>query len=249
MPVVLPLLGVGIVFGTMSQRVSGMGFALLMAPFFVIVFGAYEGILLMNIGGAFSSALMLSRVWRFVNWPRFCVLLMTSIPGAAAGAFVATRLDSATLQVTVGALLLMGLAAMQLVRPSPDPVNSNVGAVVAGLASGFTNGTAGFGSPAIAIYGLVTQWPQRSFAATLQPLFIVMSLSAFVLKTSLTGQPPSLDLWLYLTMFVLIVVGSTIGEKVKDLIQEDGIRRIVVALCYSGAIAATASGLWKMFAG
>jgi hypothetical protein len=249
MPVVLPLLGLGIVFGTMSQRISGMGFALLMAPLFVITFGAYEGILLMNIGGAFSSAVMLIRVWRYVNWHKFWVLLAASIPGAAVGAYVATQLDGATLQVMVGVLLMMGLATMQLAKPVDGRVNERRGSLLAGLASGFTNGTAGFGSPAIAIYALYTRWEQQSFAATLQPMFIVMSLSAFTLKTAISGQPPALDWWVYPAMIVLILVGTVLGERVKEFIVEEGIKRMVIALCYVGAISATVNGVWKIFYG
>jgi uncharacterized membrane protein YfcA len=248
MPVVTTLLGVGVVFGTISQRVSGMGFALFMAPFFVIAFGPYEGILLMNIGGAFSSALMFLSVWRDVDWTKFWVLLLTSIPGAAVGAYVATQLNSAALQVLVGSLLLLGLISMQLAGPVSRPSRSKAGAVIAGVASGFTNGTSGFGSPAIAIYGLLIHWPQRSFAATLQPLFIVMSMSALLLKTSLSGQAPALDWWIYPAMLVLIVIGNSVGEKVKGFLDEDFVRRLVIFLCYTGAVAATASGLWKLFA-
>lgn len=248
MPVVLPLLGIGVVFGTISQRISGMGFALFMAPFFVIAFGPYEGILLMNIGGAFSSALMFASVWRDVDWGRFWLLLLTSIPGAAVGAYVATQLNGAALQVLVGSLLLLGLISMQLAGPVSRPSTSKTGAVIAGVASGFTNGTSGFGSPAIAIYGLLTHWPQRSFAATLQPLFIVMSVSALLLKTSISGSPPALDWWIYPAMLVLIVVGNAVGERVRGFFDEDVIRRLVIFLCYSGALAATVSGLWKLLA-
>lgn len=53
MAVVLPMLGVGVLFGTMSQRITGMGFALFMAPFFALAFGPYEGVLLINIGELF----------------------------------------------------------------------------------------------------------------------------------------------------------------------------------------------------
>jgi uncharacterized membrane protein YfcA len=249
MPVLLPLLGIGIVLGTMSQRISGMGFALLMAPVFVMSFGAYEGILLMNIGGVFSSALMLMRVWRYVDWQKFWVLLAASIPGAAAGAFVATQLESSTLQVMVGVLLMTGLAIMQLAKPSPGARNAHTGSLLAGLASGFTNGTAGFGSPALAIYALYTRWDQRRFAATLQPLFIVMSLAAFTLKTSLSGQPPALDWWVYPGLVVLIVVGSVLGERVKEFMAGRGIKLMVISLSYIGAIAATVSGVWNMLHG
>jgi hypothetical protein len=184
-----------------------------------------------------------------VNWQKFWVLLVASIPGAAAGAFVATRLEIATLQVMVGVLLILGLATMQVAKSSPGVENPRAGFVVAGLASGFTNGTAGFGSPAIAIYAIYTRWNQQSFAATLQPLFIVMSLAAFTLKTSFSGQSPALDGWVYPAMLVLIVLGSALGERMKDLIMEDEIRRMVVVLCYLGAIAATTNGVWKMFLG
>jgi uncharacterized membrane protein YfcA len=50
-------------------------------------------------------------------------------------------------------------------------------------------------------------------------------------------------------MLVLIVLGSALGERMKDLIMEDEIRRMVVVLCYLGAIAATTNGVWKMFLG
>jgi len=243
---VLPILGLGVVFGTMSQRISGMGFALFMAPFFVIAFGPYEGVLLINIGGAFSSAIMFARVWRDVDWSRFWLILFTSIPGALLGAFVVTQLDDATLQVMVGGLLLVGLISMQLANPAPGAINPRTGAVVAGVASGFTNGTAGFGAPAIAIYGLLVKWPQRSFAATLQPLFVVISLAALVLKTSFSGQPPGLDWWLYPTMLALIVVGMVLGEKLGHFINEDLSRRIVVVLCYVGASSAVVTGLVQM---
>lgn len=246
MAVVMALLGVGIVFGTMSQRLSGMGFALLMAPLFVIAFGAYEGILLINIGGAFSSFLMLIRVWRFVDWQKFWVLLGTSVPGAGVGAVIATRMEGALLQVLVGILLITGLVTLTLARRPKQELHSRSGAVLAGLASGFTNGTAGFGSPAIAIYAQYTRWNQQSFAATLQPLFIVMSVAALILKTLLSGQPPALDWWVYTGMFVLIVVGSFLGERAGKYLREEWIQRLVIALCYTGAITATLDGLAQL---
>jgi len=97
MTMVFAALAGGVVLGTVFQRVTGMGFALLMAPFFAIVFGPYEGILLMNLGGAVSSLLMLSRVWRDVDWGRFLMLSSAAIPSGIIAGLVITRLDQPTL--------------------------------------------------------------------------------------------------------------------------------------------------------
>lgn len=249
MAVVLPMLGVGVLFGTMSQRITGMGFALFMAPFFALAFGPYEGVLLINIGGAFSSAVMLSRVWRDVDWYRFWLLLGASIPGALIGAIVVTRLNNSALQIMIGVLLIAGLMTLQLAKPSPERFSVKKGAIVAGLASGFTNGTAGFGAPAIAIYGLLIRWEPRSFAATLQPLFVVISLSAFVIKTVMSGSLPGLDWWIYPAMLLLIVIGQVTGERLSRFVRQDLARRMVIILCYSGAIAAVIDGVYELLIG
>ena len=52
----------GIVIGAIAQRVAGLGFALVVAPLFVITFGPYDGVLLINFGGTLSSIFVLTRL-------------------------------------------------------------------------------------------------------------------------------------------------------------------------------------------
>lgn len=51
-----------IVVSAMAQRVAGLGFAMLLAPFLVLLFGPHSGILLVNLLGAISSGIMFVRV-------------------------------------------------------------------------------------------------------------------------------------------------------------------------------------------
>jgi|AntAceMinimDraft_12_1070368.scaffolds.fasta_scaffold13526_2 hypothetical protein len=244
MTLVLALLGVGVVVGAAAQRVTGMGFALLMAPFFALFFGPYEGILLMNVGGLVSSSLVLYTVWRDVDWQRFSLLLLGAIPGGVLGALVATRLDSATLQIIVGLVLIAGLTASLAIAPRATSSSPVIGALLAGSVSGLTNATAGIGGPPIGIYAVSTGWKQHYLAATLQPLFIALSASALLVKSLLSGAAPALDWWIYPSMVALIVAGLGVGSALKTHVNEVAARRAVVVFCYVGAISAVIDGVW-----
>jgi len=249
MTMVFAALAGGVVLGTVFQRVTGMGFALLMAPFFAIVFGPYEGILLMNLGGAVSSLLMLSRVWRDVDWGRFLMLSSAAIPSGIIAGLVITRLDQPTLQILVGVVLILGLSASLFLRPAPARSSPSGLAFAAGAVSGFTNAAAGIGGPPVGIYAQATGWPQRNLAATLQPVFFVISVSAFASKTIISGGLPGLAWWIYPSMVLFIVVGLTVGELSKKWIDDRLARLAVIVFCYFGAASAIVDGVIAMVQG
>lgn len=64
--ILLPTLAL-IFVAAAAQRIAGMGFALLLSPFMVLIFGPHSGILLVNLIAAISSSIMFSRVWRDVD--------------------------------------------------------------------------------------------------------------------------------------------------------------------------------------
>jgi len=249
MTIVLAALAAGVVLGTVFQRVTGMGFALLMAPFFAIVFGPYEGILLMNLGGAVSSLLMVSRVWRDVDWGRFFIITSAAIPSGIMAGLVITRLDAPTLQILVGVVLILGLSASLFHKPAPARSSPSGLAFAAGAVSGFTNAAAGIGGPPVGIYAQATGWPQRNFAATLQPVFFVISVSAFASKTIISGGLPGLEWWIYPSMVVFIVVGLTLGELSRKWIDDRLARFVVIVFCYFGAASAIVDGVVGMVQG
>lgn len=56
------LLALAVFVGAAMQRLTGMGFALVSAPFVVLIMGPVTGIVLVNVCGALSSLLILFRV-------------------------------------------------------------------------------------------------------------------------------------------------------------------------------------------
>ncbi len=69
----------------MAQRITGMGFALVAAPSLILVVGGFAGVLVVNVCAALTSAAILTRLWREVDWARWRVLvagaLTASFPG------------------------------------------------------------------------------------------------------------------------------------------------------------------------
>ncbi|MGO1354328.1 MAG: sulfite exporter TauE/SafE family protein, partial [Brachybacterium tyrofermentans] len=64
-PGLLLTLGVAlsVFIGAISQRATGMGFALLSAPFLVLVLGPLQGILAVNAASVLANSLILVQVW------------------------------------------------------------------------------------------------------------------------------------------------------------------------------------------
>ena len=89
-----------ILVGAIAQRIAGLGFALLIAPFLVIILGPHEGVLLVNLCGVVSSAIIVGRVWKDIDWSMFRWLVVPSLFGSIPGSFLAVALPSAPLSVT-----------------------------------------------------------------------------------------------------------------------------------------------------
>ena len=103
------------VVGACLQRVSGAGVGLVVTPVMVLIFGPVSGVLLTNVTTIVSAALIMSVVWRNIDWWRFLQIAPIGLVGSVAGALLVGALPAAVLQVVVGVVVL--LAVVLLVRP------------------------------------------------------------------------------------------------------------------------------------
>lgn len=81
--------------GAATQRVSGMGFGLVSAPFLVLILGPFTGILLTNALGVATSLIVLTQVWRQVDLRTLVLLAPASLVAIVPGAWVALTVPSA----------------------------------------------------------------------------------------------------------------------------------------------------------
>jgi len=233
-----------IVVGAVAQRVAGLGFAMLVSPFLVILLGPHTGVLLVNICGVVSSALIAPRVWRDIDWSIFRWFTVFSLAGSIPGAILAGLLPSSALSITVGAVVLVALLLSVLLSRADVVVAGNAPRAVAGAVSGLTNAMAGVGGPAVSAYAILARWEQRPFAATLQPFFVVIGIVSVATKLIADpSQMPAVGPWAWALIVVAIVVGIFGGEALQRHVKDRHARVFVICIAFLGAIAALVKGL------
>ncbi|KAM9862555.1 sulfite exporter TauE/SafE family protein [Leucobacter sp. BZR 635] len=241
----LALLIVGVtVVGAAAQRMAGLGFALLVSPLMTLMLGGHTGVLLVNILGVVSSLLILPRVWRSIDWSMFRWLASFAVLGAVGGAWLAGQFSPDLMGVAVGATVLVALGLSVVFTSERFSTEPRAPRAVAGLLSGLTNALAGVGGPAVSAYAVLTRWPQVSFAATLQPYFVVTGVAAAAAKLALdpTGFPEA-AWWFWIAILAAILVGIALGERLLRLVSATQVRRFVVLMACAGAAATLIRGL------
>ncbi|MCD5345752.1 sulfite exporter TauE/SafE family protein [Agromyces sp. H3Y2-19a] len=241
-----------VLVGAASQRITGMGFALIAAPALVVLLGPFDGVVVVNLCAVLSSLLILPRVWRLVEGRRLAWLLPPAILGTVAGAIVAANVPGPVLQVGVGLLVVVALTVTLVVTrtaaaPSDDAATGPAPAIIAGAASGFMNASAGVGGPALSVYAVATRWPQAGFAATAQAYFIVIGSAALLGKFVATGWSwPSLDPAAWPFVIGALLVGLLIGEWLAPRVSHRAARLAVVVIAYVGGAAALVDGVLEL---
>lgn len=231
--------------GALSQRVTGMGFALVAGPFLVLLLDPFSGVVLVNLCGVVSCAAVLSRTWREVEWRSFWQLLIGSLVGVVFGALLAAWLPARPLQILIGALIIVSLVSSLIIGRIGRQLPANLSSrSTAGFFSGAMSASAGVGGPAISAFAVLTNWEHRAFAATLQPFLLVGSATAVILKLSLDHDAwPSLEASTWIGLGVVMAGGLLGGEWLAKKIPISAARIAMIVLALGGGVATLIKGI------
>ena len=235
-----------VLIGSSMQRITGMGFALVAAPFLVLLLGPIDGVIVVNVCGALTAGVILTRVFRHVDWRRYGILAFCAVIGILPGSYVLQYVPLAWLEISIGVLVAAGLT-----------VSVNLGRVavrdrlsfraLAGMTSGIMNTTAGVGGPAVSIYAIATGWSQRSFAATMQPYFLTIGLASLSSKFALgSAGVPQLPVLVWILIGCACVVGLIVGDLLSRVIEPHVARRLLVIVAYLGSFATIVRGVLEL---
>lgn len=159
---------------------------------------------------------------------------MQRISGMSVGLIAAPVLS--LLLVLVGALLLLALSIVTLGKRYVPDVEGVVPAAISGVIGGFMNTLAGVAGPAITVYAHAARWPQRVYAATLQPIFLVAgALSFTVMELTGAADVSAIEPALWATTLVALAVGIVVGKLLAPRVPSDIARKIALALAFLGA--------------
>lgn len=240
--VVVALLCVSV--GGVLQRISGMGVGMIAAPTLSLLLGPVAGVSLSNVAASVSAAILFAVLHRDVDWHRFVRLAPLLVAGSFAGAAAVRLLDHAWLEIVLGASVLVAIAA-SLGLQRRLTLRGTPAVLASGAVAGFMNTTAGVAGPALAVYAVAAKWEQRSWAATLQPIFLLANLTSLATKSLLgtagltAAVPPAL--------WAAVVLGAPLGIGVGTVLARHvdaaRARRLALVLAGVGGVVALVRGL------
>ncbi|MBX3095141.1 MAG: sulfite exporter TauE/SafE family protein [Cryobacterium sp.] len=238
-----------IVVGAVTQRLSGMGFAMVLAPVLVLLLGPFEGVLLVNFLSVVNSGLMAVRSRRQIEWRTLGLLVVPAIVAIIPGSWLTTVLPAPVLQVIVGLLVIVAMTSSLMIARMPgDGLPRRRTAVVSGAVSGLFSTAAGVGGPVITAFAVLTRWSQAAFAATLQPYFTIVAAVSLITKLAFAGGGfPELHPLTWLALFVGMFAGQyLLGGIAVRFVDARLARGLVIAIAYIGGALAIILGAWGM---
>jgi uncharacterized membrane protein YfcA len=235
------LLPLGVVAGALTQRVTGVGFALVSAPLLVLAAGPFEGIILSNLLGLLVCAVVLARTWRDVEWRRGILLAIPALLVIPVGAYVARNVPAPPLLVLIGTLVLVALALVRFTSRL-TLFHGPGGAIAAGASSGFMNVTAGVGGPAMVLYAASTRWEHHRFVATFQFYSVLVNASSLLAK----GGVRQLDGRVVAIAVGALVLGLVGGDLVARRVSRERASQAVLVLAVGGALSTVVKGLLSL---
>ena len=230
--------------GALMQRISGMGVGLIAGPVLAILLGPVEGILVINVIAFINAVVTTWTVRDRVDWKKFALIGGALIFGIVPGALLVANTNSALLQILVGVLLLLALAVTTFAKPYIPKVEGRAPAAVSGVIGGFMNTLGGIAGPAITVYAQASRWDQRTYAATLQPIFMVAGALSFLAKVLVgAGDLSNTDPWIWPVAVVALFLGVFLGVKLEDRFSKATARRIALSLATLGGVTAIIRGV------
>lgn len=234
-----------IALGATLQRVSGMGVGMIAAPTLSVLLGPIAGVTLSNVAASVSALILFLMLRRHVDWPRFVRLAPLLIGGSFVGAWAVATLDHGWLEILLGTCILIAIAAA-LGLQKRFTLTGNGAVYGSGAVAGFMNTTAGVAGPALAVYAVAAKWEQRSWAATLQPIFLLANLTSIGTK-ALFGAAVPVDVHIPWTVWAAVLVagpiGILIGTRLARRVDPGRARILALAIASAGGVLAVVRGV------
>lgn len=233
--------------GAVLQRISGIGVGLVAAPVFTLLAGPQLGVFVTNTATIISGLLIGLAVLSEVDWKRFGFLVGFAVLGSWPAALLVRDADPAVLTIFIGGIVLVALMTT-FSAPRLPQVTSSALTAATGITASFLNTAAGVSAPAMVIYARVSRWPQRSFAATMQPTFMMLAIMSVVTKlvagVGVVGDLP--PWWFFVALVAAVIAGIAVGSAAAQRVSSSGMRRVAVVLVSLGALAAVVRGIIQL---
>lgn len=232
------ILGTAILAGALTQRITGIGFALVASPFLVLALGPVQGVVVTNIFGTMTSLVVFLLHRREVEYRRIAPILLAAVIGVIPGALLARTMPAPVLAIGAGLLVLAALALSVFARRIPR-IDGVVGRASAGLLGGFMNVVAGVGGPAVTAYAIATKWDHLKFAVSVQFYFVFVGIASLLLR----AEPPTIAPVEWLVASTALAIGIVGGQLATRVVSVNAARIACLVIACLGSVLTVVSGV------
>ncbi len=233
-----------VLVGAAGQRMIGMGWGLVVTPAVALVAGPLAAVLVVNVYGALACLVILPTVWRDVDWRRLAWLAIPALALMVPGLLVAKGLDTDVLRIAVGVIAIVGVAVAVAFTAASRAHDGPALRVAAGATIGALNASVGMGAPALGVYTLLSGWQDRSFVATMQPFWVLVSGVVVAVRPIVAPEgSPDWPLWAWLVLCVPVVAGVLLGNRLAHFVRPAAVRWTIIALSVLGGAALVVTGV------
>jgi len=237
--VVLGVCG-AVLLATITQQVSGFGFALLAVPLMSLMVGPKDAVAIAFAAGAVSSGTMTYRLRDRIQRPVLMRVLLGAAFGLPIGVVGLRQLPEDPLRIGLAVVILAMVVILGTgYRFRSERPRTEVGA---GFVSGILNGSLGTGGPPIVVVLQAAAVEQHDFRATTTAFFAICDVVALPLIVA-SGVASGGTWWAALATTPAVLVGTVVGERLAVRVERDRFRHLILALLVLAALSSIVAAL------
>lgn len=213
-------------FAGVTQGLSGFGSVLLSLPLLAIFLDIKTVIPLVALFGLAITMVLLQQLWKQLEWKAVYPLLLSALPGVPIGVFFLKRLETGTIQLILG-IILIGYALYSLFLRSENRGINARWAYLFGFLAGCLGGAFGATGPAVIVYTSLQTWSKDKIKVTLQVFFFVSGVT-IVFSHALSGLTSLAVIRFFAVSLPMLIAGTYVGSFFYGKMNEEGYRKIIL---------------------
>ncbi len=225
--------------GAAIQVVAGTGFALVCAPFLLLMLGHDLGVRVVLLLSIVLNVVVLAFTLRHARVKDAARLLIPAAIVVVPTVFVVDAIRGPALTISAGVVIVVGTMLVARGR-AMRMIDGTGGVVLVGAVSGMFTVLAGVGGPPVTLLAVQRRWAPDVSRATMQAFFLPLNILALTMLGPLPADFS--DAWWAVGGCVLGVLGGTLAAR---RVSARIVRRAMLVVAACGGFWLIASGTWE----
>jgi uncharacterized membrane protein YfcA len=224
-----------------TQAVVGFGFALLTVPIMMQIVGLQRAVILASLIGTANNIFQYRDLKHDQDKPQVKRFLWASFIGAPIGLVAFIYANQQVLKILLGIGVLFGVLLLARGR---DLTNAHISLDWSmGIISGFLLTSTSTNGPPLVFAMQARKSDPKVFRSTLNMVFLVSGVYGLVLFAAF-GEIALSDVWIAIALLPSMIVGVYVGRFVRNRVDPDRFRFLVLVLLALAGLSSLYSGLF-----